>query len=104
MEDMTHNARDRLAGQDVIEALLGRMLTDGAFRQQFFVEPESACAEYGFDVTAAEVAPLLRFDSRAISDFAKRLDPRIVRAALGAPLRRAAEPPAAQPGTSQRRR
>ena len=80
------------------------MLTDDAFRQQFFAEPESACADHGFDLSAAEVAPLLRFDSRTISDFAKRLDPRIVRAALAPPAHRGAKPPAAQQESSRRRR
>ncbi len=79
--NMTQDARDRQNSQRAIEALLGRMLTDDVFRQQFMAEPENACAEYGFDLTAAEIAPLLEFDSHAIGTLAKRLDPRIVRAA-----------------------
>ncbi len=77
---MTQHPRQRKTGQQAVEAVLGRMLTDDAFRQKFLAEPENTCVEYGFDLTEAEIAPLLRFDGHAVGALAKRLDPRIVRA------------------------
>ncbi|MBI4516198.1 MAG: hypothetical protein HY699_10340 [Deltaproteobacteria bacterium] len=74
--------------QRQLESILGRMVTDAAFRERFFTETTSVCREYALELTADEVAALLRIDLRALGALAHRLDPKIVRAWGGAPVGR----------------
>lgn len=70
--------------QKAVEAVLGRLITDVAFRTRFFAEPAAVCVEDRVLLTARERAALLTLDRRALHELAARLDPKIVRAA--APL------------------
>lgn len=64
------------------DELLGRLLTDAAFRSAFFADPQRACADGGFGgVSDAAVEMLTRLDRAALDRLAALLDPRIVRAA-----------------------
>jgi hypothetical protein len=80
----------RTPSHSAVEALLGRMLTDAAFRRRFFTEPADACEENGYQLTVLQLAALQELDMRMIERFARRLDRRIVRAALPAPKPRSA--------------
>lgn len=73
-----------------LEALLGRMLTDAAFRRRFFTEPANACEDNGYQITVLQLAAVQRLDIRVIERLARRLDQRIVRAVLPAPRTRSA--------------
>jgi len=73
-----------------VEALLGRMLTDAAFRRGFFTEPANACEDNGYQLTVLQLAAVQRLDVRMIERLARRLDQRIVRAVLPAPRTRSA--------------
>jgi hypothetical protein len=80
----------RTPSHSAVEALLGRMLTDAAFRRRFFTEPTNACEDNGCQLTVVQLAALQKLDIRMIERFARRLDRRIVRAALPAPKGRSA--------------
>ena len=66
--------------QRAVESVLGRLITDVDFRLRFFTEPARICREYTLVLTPRETAALLRVDLGALSEFAVRLDPTIVRA------------------------
>jgi len=66
--------------QLAVERVLGRLVTDGEFRSEFFGEPADACRDNGFELTSIELAALLRIDLQALVCLAERLDPKIVRA------------------------
>ena len=68
--------------QRAVEALLGRLITDATFRRWFHQEPTEACLAGAFEVTSREVEALLALQGSRIDDFAKLLDPRIVRVAI----------------------
>jgi ribosomally synthesized peptide len=70
--------------QEHVEWLLGRLTTDRDFRQRFHENPAATCARESLDLTPQELAALLSLEPARIEEFAKRLDPRIVRAATGA--------------------
>jgi hypothetical protein len=67
--------------QRVVEGLLGRLLTDEEFRHRFYLQPAGTCRERSFDLTSRELEALLRLNEAEVSSFAKRLAPRVVRAA-----------------------
>jgi transposase-like protein len=67
-------------GQKHVEWLLGRLTTDREFRQRFYSDPTGTCASERVNLTSRELAALLSLEQTAIEEFAKRLDPRIVRA------------------------
>ena len=68
--------------QRAVEALLGRLITDATFRRWFHQEPTAACQAEAFEVTSRELDALLALQGARIDDFAKLLDPRIVRVAI----------------------
>ena len=70
-----------------LEDLLGRLITDKGFRRQFFEEPAARCAAERIEVTPRELDALLKLKENHIESFAKRLDPRIVRAVVDADTR-----------------
>lgn len=69
--------------QEHVEWLLGRLTTDRDFRQRFYHDPAELCAKESLELTTQELAALLSLEQTRIEDFAKRLDPRIVRASAG---------------------
>ncbi|MFQ5666151.1 MAG: Franean1_4349 family RiPP [Candidatus Binatia bacterium] len=75
--------------QKTVECLLGRLVTDRAFRQRFFQEPAATCAQESLDILPRELAALRAIEERAIERLTGELDPKIVRAALDLPVRRA---------------
>lgn len=86
--------------QRAVEAVLGRLITDVAFRTRFFAEPATIGGEDCATLTARERAALVRIDLGAIQELAARLDPKIVRAAALTDTRTAAE---ASPSPFERR-
>ncbi len=81
-------------GQKAVEMLLGRLITDGDFRIRFYEQPAAACMREGLEVTTRELEALLNIQQNAVDAFARHLDPRIVRAAVGSDLPQPASAPA----------
>jgi hypothetical protein len=88
--EMDETMPGRTPNHSAVEALLGRMLTDAAFRRRFFSEPANACEDNGYQLTVVQLAAVQRLDIRMIERLARRLDQRIVRAVLPAPRTRSA--------------
>jgi|ERR1700687_1670219 len=65
-----------------VEGLLGRLITDGGFRERFYEEPAAICVDEAMDVTTRELEAILALKQPRIEDFAKLLDSRIVRAVV----------------------
>ena len=63
--------------QDTVERFLGRVLTDGFFRNRFFSDRQRRLCE--LDLLDHERDSLHRLDRIAIERLAATLDPRIVR-------------------------
>lgn len=75
-------AMSKAQAQRHTDELLGRLLTDAAFRTAFFADPRRACADSSFDGVSDEAVEMLtRLDRAALDRLAALLDPRIVRAA-----------------------
>lgn len=72
--------RDRTMSQRAVESILGRMITDAAFRTRFLAEPAMVCHEGGLDLTGGEIAALLQINTGMLDSVAEGLDPKIVRA------------------------
>jgi hypothetical protein len=62
-----------------VERALGRLLTDHAFRKDFFEDPGGACLLLGLQLAPSEMEALLRTPRPALADLAGRLDDRICR-------------------------
>jgi len=68
--------------KQALEAVIGRAVTDGAFRSALFARPDVALA--GYDLTAGEMASLKAIDFETMDSFAGVLDERVSKAtALG---------------------
>jgi hypothetical protein len=65
-----------------VEWTLGRLITDGAFRREFFLRPEAAAIQIGATLTPEERAALLRTPKRILTEISVRLDDRICRLCL----------------------
>jgi hypothetical protein len=63
--------------QETVERLLGRILTDAAFRRRLFSRSDEQLVQ--FDLLAHERESLSRLDREAIESLSARVDPRIVR-------------------------
>jgi hypothetical protein len=71
--------------QRSIEILLGKLLTDEAFREAFVANPSKvlqAFAEAGHELTILEIAALRAMPVRVWSEFAGQVDPRLQKAKL----------------------
>lgn len=62
-----------------VEQALGRLLTDHAFRQDFFKDPGGACLPLGLQLAPSEIDALLRVPRSTLVDLAGRLEDRICR-------------------------
>ncbi len=62
-----------------VERALGRLLTDPAFRRDFFDDPGGACLLLGLQLAPSEIEALLRAPRPALANLADRLDDRICR-------------------------
>lgn len=65
-----------------VEWTLGRLITDGAFRREFFLRPDAAAIRVGVTLTSEERAALLRTPKRILTEISARLDDRICRLCL----------------------
>ncbi len=70
--------------QELVEIIIGRAVTDAAFRIQLFADPESALKDY--DLTSEEISALKAIEKEAIEKFAGELDERISKSAGAGPL------------------
>jgi hypothetical protein len=67
--------------QQAVEGILGRLITDAEFREQFFRDPYATCQNLIKDApTIQEIAALAGLDRGVLSRLAEVLDPKIVRA------------------------
>jgi len=66
--------------QRTVQAIIGRILTDEAFRGHFIQQPAETLASLrgqGFELTALEMEALLATDTKGWDAMAKRIDPRL---------------------------
>ena len=71
--------------QKYVEAVIGRLATDEAFRRRFHEDRAAVIdglAAQGMRLTAVERRALLDLDDTACEHFAERLDPRIQKLSL----------------------
>lgn len=68
--------------QQAVERALGKLLTDEAFRERFFTNPERASWEAGFALSPTELEALMRLSPEALARFSEDLDKRISRPSL----------------------
>ena len=71
--------------QRSIEILIGRLLTDEAFREAFLMDPTTALKVFcdtGNDLTPLEISALLATRSDLWSEIASEIDPRLQKANL----------------------
>jgi putative modified peptide len=66
--------------KQVVEQILGRMITDEKFRQLFFSNPEEALKDH--DLAAEEREALLKTKKEDVEGFSRKLDDRITKAKL----------------------
>ena len=62
-----------------VERILGRMITDQGYREDFFHDPVMAGFRIGADLTPEEMDALSRIPAAALADLSARLDDRICR-------------------------
>ena len=66
-----------------VERVIGRLVTDEAFRRQFGDDPQTTLEELatgGIELTPCEVHALIGIDPRQVARFADALDPRLQKA------------------------
>jgi hypothetical protein len=73
------DAREDVMSQRDVERVLGRLLTDEGFQEDFFRDPARASLLLGLQLTADEVEALLRIPRSALATLGARLDDRICR-------------------------
>lgn len=78
--------------QRAVESILGRLITDEEFREEFFRAPVEACRMNDWGVTPAELSALIGLDPELLHDMAGSLDPKIVRAIANDPRGESSEP------------
>jgi hypothetical protein len=65
-----------------VERTLGRLITDGRFRRDFFRRPDTAVIQVGVTLTPEERAALLGIPMGILTELSARLDDRICRLCL----------------------
>ncbi len=65
--------------QRSVESILGRLVTDGRFRNEFFEEPVRTSQGAGFDLSHTEMRALLRIDEDLLVALAAGVDARMWR-------------------------
>ena len=66
--------------QRSVERVIGRLVTDEAFRRRFAQRPESTLretADGGLELTACEMQALAALDASVLEQFADAIDPRL---------------------------
>jgi hypothetical protein len=71
------NAREPDMAQENVERILGRILTDAAFRQRFFAHTRDQLLR--LDLLEHERDSLSKLDRHVVEILSEKLDPRIVR-------------------------
>ncbi|NJN18427.1 MAG: Franean1_4349 family RiPP [Oscillochloris sp.] len=61
--------------QEAVQAVIGRAVTDAAFRQRLIDNAHEACQ--GYDLTTEELEALEALDAQSLAEFAGKLDSRI---------------------------
>ncbi len=61
--------------KEAVQTVIGRAVTDAAFRQVLFAEPEKALT--GYDLSRDEIAALQALDAEEMAAFAGSLEARI---------------------------
>jgi hypothetical protein len=69
--------------QQVVEMIIGKAVTDAAFRKQLFEDPDTALK--GYDLLPEELEALKAIEKEAIEKFAGELDERISKSAGAGP-------------------
>ena len=72
--------------QRSIEILIGRLLTDEAFREAFLNNPRGTLqtfCEAGYELTPLEISAFLATPRQLWSEVAEEIDPRLQKADLG---------------------
>jgi putative modified peptide len=72
--------RGETVSQRNVETLIGRLVTDEAFRRRFAEDPGEALrkiTECGVELTDLELRALASIDARSAEQFAEAVDPRI---------------------------
>ncbi len=64
--------------KEAVQAVIGKAVTDGKFREQLFADPDHALS--GYELTEAEIAALKNVDAETLESFAGTLDERISKA------------------------
>ena len=68
--------------QRALEAALGKLICDDAFRREFAEDAEDAIAREGFVLSPTELTSLYKIGRQALEDFAHLVDDRVRRADL----------------------
>ena len=68
--------------QRSVETIIGKLVTDEAFRQQFFVNPVHACLCAGIHLHAEELDALVKINRKELLNLATSIDGRIRKACL----------------------
>jgi hypothetical protein len=66
--------------QRSVERVIGRLVTDEAFRRRFAAQPENALRELigcSLELTPCEIQALVGIDAQSVERFAEALDPRL---------------------------
>ena len=82
---MVRGKADRQLSQRSIELLIGRLVTDEAFRLSFLTDPTAtlgAFIETGHELTAVEIQALAASGPVFWREIAERLDPRLQKVTL----------------------
>jgi hypothetical protein len=75
--------------QRTIELVVGRLITDEAFRARFHAAPDAtlaALSAQGHELTRGEMAALLSTDPAVWTRAAEALDPRLQKIAVASPV------------------
>ena len=70
-----------------VEIVIGRLITDEAFRMSFVDDPAMALTRFiesGYDLTALETAALRGTDAGVWAEAAEQIDPRLQKVSFGA--------------------
>jgi hypothetical protein len=81
---------EKMMSQRNVEKVIGRLVTDEAFRLEFVSNPErtlDALAERGVELTECERRGLRTMDARMLAFFADAIDPCLQKSDLGGGLK-----------------
>ncbi len=68
--------------QAAVERILGKLITDDAFRDRFFSNPTVMSFSAGLELSGAELDALSQLPRKALAQFSRQLDDRLRRLCL----------------------